>query len=132
MSRRRKRKHMVGGVTVRSGFEARCMDAARQHTDLEYEPDTIEYTITRKYTPDVKLPNGIYVEMKGRFKGEDRTKHRLVRAQHPELDIRIVFQKNDRLYKGAKSTYTEWCDRQGIPWAIGEIPKEWIDEPEVC
>ena len=126
--RRTKKEHKVGGVTVRSGFEALVIDKARRLTDLLYEPDAFEYTVTRKYTPDVRLPNGIYVEIKGRFVGADRSKHRKIREQHPELDIRLVFQRNDKLYKGAKSTYTEWCDRLGIKWAIGEIPEEWINE----
>jgi hypothetical protein len=104
------------------------MEAAREHTEFEYEPDTLVYTIERKYIPDVKLPNGIYVEIKGRFTGDDRTKHRKVREQHPEKDIRFVFQRDQLLYKGAKSTYTQWATKQGIKWAIGEIPKEWIDE----
>ncbi len=126
--RRQTKIHKVGGIPVRSGFEARVIDAAREHTDMEYEPDVIVYVVERKYTPDVKLPNGVYVEIKGRFTSEDRSKHRKVREQHPDKDIRFVFQKDQPLYKGAKSTYTEWCDARDIPWAIGEIPKEWIDE----
>ena len=127
--RRTTKKHKVGGVAVRSGFEARVIDLASEFTELEYEPDVIEYVLKpKKYIPDVKLPNGIYVEIKGRFETADRTKHKAVKEQHPDKDIRFVFQRDHPLYKGAKSTYTEWCDRLGIPWAIGEIPKEWIDE----
>ena len=33
------------------------------------------------------LPNGVLVEVKGRWTPENRKKHLLVRAQHPELDI---------------------------------------------
>lgn len=127
--RRTKNVHKVGGVKVRSGFEALVIDKAREHTELEYEPDTFEYFLKpKKYTPDVKLPNGIYVEIKGEFDTKDRTKHRMIQEQHPHLDIRFVFQKDQPLYKGAKSTYSQWCDQRGILWAVGEIPKEWIDE----
>lgn len=96
-----------------------------------YEPFRLPYLPgQRTYTPDILLPNGILVEAKGRFTPEDRSKHKLLRAQHPELDIRIVFQRATvKLNPGSKTTYGAWCSRHGIPWAERRIPPAWLAEP---
>ena len=44
------------------------------------------------YSPDFILDNGIIIETKGRWLLDDRKKHLLIRKQHPDLDIRILFQ----------------------------------------
>ena len=61
---------------------------------VEYESEKIPYIVpasNHTYNPDFKLPNGIFVETKGRFVAADRKKHLLVKQQNPELDIRFVF-----------------------------------------
>ena len=113
---------------MRSGFEARVMDAAREYTDLLYEAVRLKFTVERTYTPDVLLPNGILIEIKGRFVAADRTKHLQVRKSNPHLDIRFVFQQNAKLRKGSKTSYGDWCDKNGFQWALNEIPLEWIEE----
>jgi hypothetical protein len=61
---------------------------------FSFEPHYIEYTWLeyKKYLPDFLLPNGIYLEVKGRFKLEDRKKHLFVREHHPDLDIRFCLR----------------------------------------
>lgn len=117
----------------RSGLE----DAvATQLTELgvkfEYESLKIEFIQPAKkrfYTPDFILPNGILIETKGRFLTTDRMKHLYVRDSNPDLDIRFVFQNpNSKLYKGAKSTYADWCTKHEFLYAKKEIPLEWINE----
>lgn len=94
----------------------------------------IEYTVPErkaKYTADFRLPNGIIVETKGRFVTEDRKKHKLIKEQHPSLDIRIVFNNpNARISKQSKTTYAKWCDDHGIPYAKAVIPAAWFKEPK--
>lgn len=79
------------------------------------------------YTPDFLLKrSGIIVETKGQFTSEDRQKHLYVKAQHPELDIRFVFQNpNAPIYKGSKTTYAKWCEKHGFKYATRLIPLEW-------
>ncbi len=80
-----------------------------------------------KYTPDFVLDNGVIIETKGRFVKNDRMKHRWIKTQHPELDIRFVFNNpNARLQKGAKSTYAQWCDKYGFLYSKEVIPDEWF------
>lgn len=97
---------------------------------FEYESEKIPYQIKRNYVPDfiVTLSNGhkVYVEAKGYFSPADRAKIKAVVESNPKLDLRIVFARDNLLTKRAKSTYTQWCDKLGIPWAINSPPKEWF------
>ncbi len=116
----------------RSGLERRiAKDLHDKGIAFEYEEQKIKYLLseTRSYLPDFILPNGIIIEAKGRFKPEDRKKHLLIKEQHPELDIRFVFSNpNDKIRKGSKTSYSDWCDKNGFRYAKGSIPKEWINE----
>ena len=96
--------------------------------DYRYEAVTVEWIPEpRKYIPDFILPNGVIIEAKGRFKTEDRARHVAIREQHPELDIRFVFQYDNPIRKGSDTRYSDWCDKHGFLYAIGEIPEEWVE-----
>ena len=117
----------------KSGFEAKIaeqIDSIVVSAKSMYEITTIKYTVPArdsKYTVDWTLPNGILVESKGRWTREDRKKHLLVKEQHPELDIRIVFQSaNTKISKGSKTTYAAFCDKHGILWSEKNIPESWL------
>lgn len=100
---------------------------------IDYENVKVKFkqpTKNRTYTPDFILPNGIIVETKGRFVASDRSKHRWVKEQYPELDIRFVFSNpRNKIYKGSKTTYADWCHKYGFLWAEKLIPEEWFFEP---
>ena len=99
--------------------------------EVRYEALKIEWEDLRyrTYTPDFVLDNGIIIETKGLFDNDDRRKHVAIKEQHPELDIRFVFSNaNAKLYKGAKSRYFEWCEKNGFLWANRVIPQEWLTE----
>lgn len=118
---------------VRSGLEeAVCKQMVSDGLKYEYESIKIKYIIplsNHVYTPDIILPNGIIVELKGRFMIEDRKKHTLIRQQHPDKDIRFVFTRSaTKLYKGAKSTYSDWCVKNGFKFADKKIPDSWFNE----
>jgi hypothetical protein len=120
-------------ITVKSGLEvnlARQIDA--KGVPVQYEEESISYDVPARrarYTPDFKLPNGIIVEGKGLFDAKDRAKHILVKEQHPDLDIRFVFNNpNARLYKGSPTTYAKWCDTHGFKFHAKVIPDAWFKE----
>jgi len=102
--------------------------------DFVYEPDAIPFTWVedKRYIPDFVLPNGIILEVKGRFMLEDRKKHLFIRDQYDNKhDIRFVFDNpNRKLYKGGKMTYADWCEKYGFLYCKqGEgIPEEWFNE----
>lgn len=94
---------------------------------LRYEKPASGHT----YTPDFPLPNGIIVESKGLFSAADRAKHLLVKAQHPDRDIRFVFSNSRaKLYKGSPTTYATWCEKNGFKYADKLIPAAWLKEPK--
>lgn len=103
---------------------------------FKYEPRKIPITIPARkstYLPDFEADRiNIIVETKGYFydSARDRQKLCLVKEQHPELDIRIVFQKADtKIHKTSKTTYGQWATDHGFKWADkGIVPDEWIEE----
>ncbi|WP_277612542.1 endonuclease I [Veillonella intestinalis] len=113
--------------SVRSNFEAKIkMNLLQDGVNFEYESVTYPYTITHKYTPDFVLGNGVIIEAKGLFLPEDRTKHLRIKKQHPELDIRFIFQKDQWLTKSKKNKYSDWCKKHGFKYHIGDkVPVEW-------
>ena len=119
----------------RSGLELRISDDLKSKgVPFEYEKLKISYVIPERnatYTPDfVLLSNGIIVESKGIFDAEDRKKHVLIKQQHPELDIRLVFSRaNAPIYKGSPTTHGKWADHHGFKFAEKLIPAEWLKEP---
>ena len=116
----------------RSGLEIKIKDYLQENNiPVKYEKVKIEWEdlMYRTYTPDFILPNGIIVEVKGRFTSDDRRKHLAVKKQHATLDIRFVFESSRRkLSKGAKTTYGQWCDKHGFMYADRVIPQEWLSE----
>lgn len=98
--------------------------------DVKYESEKIPYIIpasTHTYNPDFKLPNGIFVETKGRFVAADRKKHLLVKSQNPELDIRFVFSNSkNKITKSSKTSYGDWCDKNGFKYSDKIIPEDWF------
>lgn len=119
-------------IRFRSNYEkVVCGSLDDQGIPFDYETINLYYEVSeqRKYTPDVILSNGIILELKGRFTSNDRKKMLLVIAQHPDKDIRMVFQRHtNKLFKGSKTTYSEWCEKHNIKWADKMIPIEWIKE----
>jgi hypothetical protein len=117
---------------LRSGLEdkiaAQLDEAGVEYT---YESLKVPYSIPHNYNPDFILANGIIVEGKGLFDSADRTKHLAVKKQHPHLDVRFVFTRSaSPLYKGSKSTYATWCEKNGFKYADKTIPPEWLAEPK--
>lgn len=97
-----------------------------------YEPHQIKYFLDCSYTPDFVLQNDTYLEIKGFFPPRDRRKLLAVKAQHPDLDLRMIFQRNNPLCKGSKTTYGMWCDKHKIPWCIWpNVPEDWFNEQRI-
>ena len=130
-AKRRKRLRELG---VRSGLEKSVCDYLhKQGVSFEYEAHPLFYTVPERrarYTPDLFLPNGIIIETKGRFVTSDRQKMKLIKEQHPDLDIRFVFSRSStRISKLSKTTYGMWALRHGFPYADALPPTDWLKEP---
>ena len=117
----------------RSGLEERVCEQLAFLNILDcYEIKKIPFVQpekNRNYTPDFWLPNGIIVETKGVFTVQDRQKHLLIKEQYPDLDLRFVFSNSkNKLRKGSKTTYADWCNKYDFIFADQLIPEEWINE----
>lgn len=137
-SNARKQNLEYRGVVYKSQFE---VDTAKELYRLSrkkggfpfefgYELDEIPYVLENNYNPDFKIvkENGetLYIEVKGFFDRDDRRKMLAVKAQHPKIRICILFLRNNKLDKRSKTTYTEWAQKNGFEFAVGEIPVEWV------
>ena len=115
----------------RSGFERNVRaDLDRRGVSYEYESATIPWVEEHNYTPDIVLPNGIHIELKGYLDRDSRRLILAVRKQHPEIDLRLVFMNADTKIskKPSSQTYGQWATRHDVPYENGFIPDEWIEE----
>lgn len=110
---------------------------------VNFEKMKIKYIVPEKehtYTPDFH-EGTIVLEGKGafgygpnKFSGGDPAKERqkllLIKKQHPELDLRIVFQRAaTKIYPKSPTTYAKWATDNGFLWSDkGVIPQEWLEE----
>ena len=130
------RSRAYAGKTVaafRSGLEEKiAVQLEAAGVPVVFEQYKLKYIVPEReatYTPDFLLRNGIVIESKGIFDVEDRKKHLLIREQYPELDLRFVFSSSRaKLYKGSKTTYAEWCEKNGFQFADKLIPIGWLKE----
>lgn len=116
----------------RSGLEdAIAAELKTKSVKYEYEKTKLNYTKPSKvhtYTPDFYLiDKDIYIETKGYFTTQDRQKMRLIKEQHPKLDIRFIFSNSKtRISKKSKTTYGMWCEKYGFTYADKHVPKDWL------
>jgi len=112
----------------RSKFEeSLASQLSKEKIEYEYESEKYSYVLVSNYTPDFILPNGIRIEAKGVLKPADRRKMKAIKEQHPELDIRFVFQNaKNKLNKNSKTTYGMWADKAGFLWSHKRIPDKWL------
>ena len=137
MAKKVTKKNNSKWVAKKYGFKSGLEETISQQIEsqgikVEYETEKVSYIIpasTHTYSPDFKLPNGIRVETKGRFVAADRKKHLLVKEQNPNMDIRFVFSNSkNKITKKSKTTYGDWCEKNGYKYADKIIPNEWFLE----
>ena len=115
---------------TRSKYERLVLD---NHPDLVpmYEPTTYSLLLPTTYKPDLVLPNGRHIELKGYLRPRDRRKLLAMQKQHG-ISTHLVFQNGTkRLYRGSPTTYLEWAEKNGLPAVHspdGVIPDEWLNE----
>jgi hypothetical protein len=111
--------------------------------EFAYEGLTLPVEIparTAKAKPDFQcLRSPIIIETKGHFGGPKgktdtsaaaRKKLLLLKEQHPNIEIRFVFQNAyTRIYSGSSTTNAKWAADHGFKWSDrGIVPQEWINE----
>lgn len=106
-------------LPVRGGQCVFCRDSGQPHKVVQWH----------NYIPDwVSEDNAIVVESKGKFTGAMRTKMLAVIENHPSVDIRMLFMRDNTLSKKSETRYSDWCEKNGIEFAIGLFPKAWLKD----
>ena len=136
--------------TYRSKLEERVAEQlAGAGVGYAHEAKWVHYVVPQrdaKYLPDFSDPDGcpIIIEAKGRFGGgnpkfrqsnsgdsaKERQKLILLKEQHPELDIRLVFERaTSPIYPKSPTSQGKWATDHGFTWSDkGIVPQSWIDE----
>lgn len=117
----------ASGEIRRSKFEAN-VELQLKGLGLNPEYEATELTYESSYVPDFKILIGdrtIYLECKGYFTPEDRSKMLKVKQKNPSLDIRMVFMADNKLNAKSNMRYSDWCNKHGFPFAIKNIPLSW-------
>lgn len=114
---------MIKRKKTRNKFEKKLhAQLKKAKAKFSYESEKIPYVISGHYIPDfvVKTPKGtLYIEAKGYLRPEHKRKMVAVRKQHPAHDIKIVFY-------AFKRKDIAWAERNGFPWAVANIPEDWL------
>lgn len=130
VAKRRRTKHIF-----RSDFERKISEQLNEECiEWQYERDKFSYDVPARvgtYTTDFTIKGRdklIFVETKGKLDLEDRKKLKLIKEQYPDMDLRLLFMRDNKIRKGSKTTYSKWAEKNGFKYAIKRIPKEWIKE----
>ena len=95
-----------------------------------YEPESYSYIVEHWYTPDFRVERKdgsvFFIEAKGYWDAEDRRKLRHIKEQHEGIDIRLVFQRDNKIHRSSQTKYSDYCQKHGFTYAIGVIPEEWL------
>lgn len=109
---------------LRNKFESKIYSQLKKaKVSFTYESEKIAYVLARHYLPDFILATSaglVYIETKGHLRREDKAKLIAVKKQHPEMDLRIIFYKKNKM----NST---WAIKNGFRHAFEDIPTEWIN-----
>ena len=129
----------------RSKYEANiAKDLKTRRIKFEYETIKIPYYLSKKgrckfcssgvvfvhkvYTPDFII-GSLIIEAKGRFVSSDRTKMLAAKEANPNLDIRMLFMRDQWCTKKKRKRDSDWCNDHNIPFAFGTaLPKSWLRE----
>lgn len=117
----KRKKSKFNRAGHRSGLETKVATwLADNGITFQYEGSHIPYTmpaVKRKYTPDFWLDSKTFIEVKGRLDLATRKKMEQIRAQNPGMTMIMAFGKpSNKLYKGSKTSYADWADKNGFLW----------------
>ena len=94
--------------------------------NVSYETLKLPYIQHHVYTPDFiveTLDGDFIVETKGFFRRDNMRLMKAVAEQHPDRDIRMIFQRDPKYSK--RMRYSDWAEKYGFAWSIGKVPKDW-------
>jgi len=142
MSKRKKHDLWYRGTEYRSKLEVsvvKLLYTARRTLKkaftFKYESEGIPYILPERiYVPDFVITRSdgsvVYIEVKGYLDNDATRKMRAVKACNPDKTFFFLFAKDNPIRKGAKMKYSDWAEKNGFDWAIGELPERWLKVKE--
>lgn len=136
-TRREWHSHIKPHNGYRSKFEAEvAAQLVRAGVKFSYETGRIRYSNAANpcgvYIPDFTIfrldGSTFYIEAKGWIDQRAHNKLSAVRLQHPELDLRFVFQCGTTKVARLKSNVCQWAKRKRWLWSVRDVPTEWLTE----
>lgn len=142
MTKKKRQLPKIGKRTVKNDFEYKIYERLCGLTTkdrVEYESTKFNYSTEHTYLPDfsVRTKSGrlIFIETKGGGRAFDhavRAKMIAVKAQHPELDLRIIFYSDGvfgaKRKDGSRQRQSDWAAKNNFKFAIREVPEDWFNE----
>lgn len=120
----------------RSKLELRFEEILKDNkAEYDYEVTKIQYIVPESkhtYTVDWTLASGILLETKGYLSDyQERHKYVLLKQQHPDIDLRFVFDNPNKLCGGMKMTHGKWAEKYNFPYcSVKDVDTiaSWIKE----
>jgi hypothetical protein len=105
----------------RSKLELKFEEILKEYeVDYEYEFTKIPYVIPESnhyYIVDWTIRNGLLLETKGYLSDHaERKKFILLKEQHPDIDIRFIFDNPNKLCGGTKMTHAKWAEKYNFKY----------------
>ena len=138
MATRKRKGEYASGLEERVAKELDALGVKYEYESVkfiwkDYNPRAVcevcgakEVYQQRSYTPDFILAGGLIIEVKGRLTRRDRRVLCGVRKSNPDIDLRIIFDKDNRINKGAKSRYSDWAASHDFLYSLkGKVPEIW-------
>jgi len=131
------------GTTYRSGFETRLAERLELE-GVEFGYESVTYPIKLEavghkclecgskkigrdsvFTPDFFFQKWT-IEAKGKFTAKDRKRILALKASGMPKFLGMLFMRDNKLSKKYETRYSDWCRKNGIPYAIGWFKQEWL------
>jgi len=97
---------------------------------VSYEKERFPYHLKKFYTPDFLVKGekfDFWIEVKGYWPSDARTKFLAVIREHPTLPIFVALQSPaQKLSRSSSTSYSAWCEKFGICWCPTPIPQEFL------
>ncbi len=126
------------GIEYKSNLEVetaktlyKALTRLKKNFKFDYEHCPFEYTLnSRQYWPDFQVVREdgscVFIEVKGYLDRDAQRKMLAVKECHPKETFVFLFSKNNPIRKGAKMRYSDWCEKHGFDYSIGEVPERWL------
>ena len=121
-------RQSLDNLGVEYGYETRTFDITLPVSGYcskcgKYGPPVVRDSV---YTPDFFFKTWV-IEAKGKFTAKDRKRVLALLSANPKpMRFGMLFMRDNKLSKSSKTRYSQWCEKNGIAWAVSWFKQEWM------